>query len=52
MNSFFKEYGGFLIASIAVIFAMMLITFAKTNYKDMASEFIANLTGVENSEFK
>ena len=52
MNSFFKEYGGFVLASISVIFAMLLITFAKANYKDMATNFIANLTGVESSEFR
>lgn len=51
MNSYLKEYGMFIISSLAITILIFILTFARNEMKDMSQAFIANLTGVENTSY-
>ncbi len=47
MGNLIKEYGGFIVASLAVIIIVFMITLATEKYKIFSKNFVETLTGVE-----
>ena len=51
MNSYLKEYGMFIISSLAITILIFILTFSRNEMKNMSQTFIASLTGVENTTY-
>lgn len=52
MKTFMSEYGRFLIAVIAGSFIFYFILKLKNDFKDYSSNYIAAITGVEDTSYK